>query len=45
VTKRGSAEAADIQATLQPYDGTTLLSEATDPHLLYVVQARLAVFA
>ena len=37
-------EAADIQAAFQPYYETTLLSEATDPHLLYEVQTRLAAF-
>ena len=37
-------EAADIQAAFQPYYETTLLSEATDPHLLYEVQSRLAAF-
>ncbi len=37
-------EATDIQAAFQPYYETTLLSEATDPHLLYEVQTRLAAF-
>lgn len=37
-------EATDIQAAFQPYYETTLLSEATDPHLLYEVQTRLTAF-
>jgi type I site-specific restriction-modification system R (restriction) subunit len=37
-------EAADIKAAFEPYYETTLLSEATDPNLLYEVQTRLAGF-
>jgi type I restriction enzyme R subunit len=34
-------EADDIQASFEPYYETTLLSEATDPNLLYEIQSRL----
>src|SRR5207249_10439747 len=37
-------EADAIQAAFEPYYETTLLSEATDPNLLYETQARLAAF-
>jgi type I restriction enzyme R subunit len=37
-------EAEEIRAAFEPYFETTLLSEATDPNLLYEVQARLAGF-
>jgi len=37
-------EADDIQAAFQPYYETTLLSEATDPNLLYEIQSRLLAF-
>ena len=37
-------EAADIQAAFQPYYETTILSEATDPNLLYEIQTRLSTF-
>ncbi|MGE3344572.1 MAG: type I restriction endonuclease subunit R [Vicinamibacterales bacterium] len=37
-------ESAEIRAAFEPYYETTLLSEATDPHLLYDIQARLAAF-
>ena len=37
-------EAADIQAAFQPYFETTILSEATDPNLLYEIQTRLKAF-
>jgi type I restriction enzyme, R subunit len=37
-------EADEIKAAFEPYYETTLLSEATDPHLLYEVQTRLAGF-
>jgi type I restriction enzyme R subunit len=37
-------EAAEIKAAFEPYYETTLLSEATDPHLLYEVQSRLSGF-
>lgn len=36
--------ADEIQAAFEPYYETTLLSEATDPNLLYEVQGRLASF-
>jgi type I restriction enzyme R subunit len=39
-----SNEAAEIQKSFEPYYETTLLSEATDPNLLYEVQGRLAAF-
>jgi len=37
-------EADEIGAAFEPYYETTLLSEATDPNLLYEVQTRLAAF-
>lgn len=37
-------EAEDIRAAFEPYYETTLLSEATDPNLLYEIQTRLAAF-
>ncbi|MGH8226523.1 MAG: RNA-binding domain-containing protein [Steroidobacteraceae bacterium] len=37
-------ESDAIQAAFEPYYETTLLSEATDPNLLYEVQTRLAAF-
>jgi len=37
-------EAAEIQAAFEPYYETTLLSEATDPNLLYEMEHRLAEF-
>ena len=37
-------EADDIKAAFEPYYETTLLSEATDPNLLYEIQTRLEVF-
>jgi type I site-specific restriction-modification system R (restriction) subunit len=37
-------EADEIQASFEPYYETTLLSEATDPNLLYEIQTRLAAF-
>jgi type I restriction enzyme R subunit len=37
-------EADEIKAAFEPYYETTLLSEATDPNLLYEVQSRLASF-
>ena len=37
-------DAAEIKAAFEPYYETTLLSEATDPHLLYEVQSRLSGF-
>ena len=37
-------ESDDIQAAFQPYYETTLLSEATDPNLLYEIQTRLKAF-
>ena len=37
-------EAAEIQAAFEPYYETTLLSEATDPNLLYEMESRLAAF-
>ena len=37
-------EADDITAAFEPYYETTLLSEATDPNLLYEVQTRLEAF-
>ena len=48
--KKGTAvldlanEADDIRDAFEPYYETTLLSEATDPNLLYEVQTRLADF-
>ena len=38
-------ESDDIQAAFQPYYETTVLSEATDPNLLYEIQTRLKTFA
>jgi len=37
-------EADEIQAAFEPYYETTLLSEATDPNLLYEIQSRLLGF-
>lgn len=37
-------EAAEIKTAFDPYYETTLLSEATDPNLLYEVQGRLTAF-
>ena len=37
-------ESDEIQAAFEPYYETTLLSEATDPNLLYEHQTRLAAF-
>ena len=37
-------EADDIKAAFEPYYETTLLSEATDPNLLYEIQTRLEAF-
>jgi type I restriction enzyme R subunit len=37
-------EADEIKAAFEPYYETTLLSEATDPNLLYELQTRLAAF-
>jgi type I restriction enzyme R subunit len=37
-------EADEIKAAFEPYYETTLLSEATDPNLLYEIQRRLAGF-
>jgi type I restriction enzyme, R subunit len=37
-------EADEIKAAFEPYYETTLLSEATDPNLLYEIQGRLAAF-
>ncbi len=37
-------EADAIKAAFEPYYETTLLSEATDPNLLYEIQTRLAAF-
>jgi Type III restriction enzyme, res subunit./Type I restriction enzyme R protein N terminus (HSDR_N)./Divergent AAA domain. len=37
-------QAEEICLAFEPYYETTLLSEATDPNLLYEVQARLAAF-
>src|SRR5258708_17423744 len=37
-------EAAVIKAAFEPYYETTLLSEATDPNLLYEIHGRLAAF-
>ena len=34
----------EIKAAFEPYYETTLLSEATDPNLLYEIQTRLAAF-
>ncbi len=37
-------EADEIKAAFEPYYETTLLSEATDPNLLYDIQTRLEAF-
>jgi len=37
-------EATEIEAAFEPYYDTTLLSEATDPNLLYEMETRLAAF-
>jgi len=37
-------EADEIKAAFEPYYETTLLSESTDPNLLYEIQTRLAAF-
>jgi type I restriction enzyme R subunit len=37
--------ADEIEAAFEPYYETTLLSEATDPNLLYELQTRLAAFS
>ncbi len=37
-------EADAIKASFEPYYTTTLLSESTDPNLLYEIQTRLAAF-
>jgi type I restriction enzyme R subunit len=37
-------ESDEIKAAFEPYYETTLLSEATDPNLLYELQTRLAAF-
>src|SRR5437870_3766486 len=37
-------EADDIKTAFEPYYETTLLSEATDPNLLYEIQTRLLSF-
>src|SRR5438270_6859332 len=37
-------EADTIKTAFEPYYETTLLSEATDPNLLYEIQTRLAAF-
>ena len=37
-------EADAIKAAFEPYYETTLLSEATDPNLLYEIQTRFAAF-
>jgi len=37
-------ESDEIKVAFEPYYETTLLSEATDPNLLYEVQSRLAAF-
>src|SRR5690606_11175666 len=37
-------EADDIKAAFEPYYEATLLSEATDPNLLYEIEGRLAAF-
>jgi type I site-specific restriction-modification system R (restriction) subunit len=39
-----SNEAEEIRTAFEPYYETTLLSEATDPNLLYEVQGRLEAF-
>ena len=37
-------EAEDIKTAFEPYYETTILSEATDPNLLYEIQTRLGAF-
>ncbi len=37
-------DAEEIRAAFEPYYETSLLSEATDPNLLYEIQSRLAAF-
>ena len=37
-------DADDIKTAFEPYYETTLLSEATDPNLLYEIQSRLEAF-
>ena len=37
-------ESDDIRAAFQPYYETTILSEATDPNLLYEIQTRLKTY-
>lgn len=37
-------EAVEIKTAFEPYFETTLLSQATDPNLLYEIQTRLATF-
>src|SRR5438552_10112689 len=37
-------ESDEIKAAFEPYYETTLLSEATDPNLLYEIQTRLGAF-
>ncbi|MFI5020068.1 MAG: RNA-binding domain-containing protein [Alphaproteobacteria bacterium] len=37
-------ESDEIKTAFEPYYETTLLSEATDPNLLYEIQSRLAAF-
>ena len=37
-------EAEEIRTAFEPYYATTLLSEATDPNLLYEIQTRLGAF-
>jgi len=37
-------ESEEIKVAFEPYYETTLLSEATDPNLLYEIQTRLAAF-
>jgi len=37
-------EAAEIKAAFEPYYEATLLSEGTDPNLLYEIQSRLQLF-
>ncbi len=37
-------DAGEIKAAFEPYYETTLLSEATEPHLLYQIQSQLQAF-
>ena len=37
-------ESDDIKTSFQPYYETTILSESTDPNLLYEIQTRLKIF-